>query len=180
MHRLSLVLIFAVLLAPLVFADDPLPPPSVVEAKSANGKYVAVSDPDTKTTTISSARGDTGKANVRLWDVSGWYRHLWLSDDGGVLVAGYDGFNLLPKSHAKDEVLLRFFALGNEAGKVTLDQVISDESHLKKTASHLEWGRYKGFDEQGHFVIETVEGKELVYDAVGGAHLLEKRDAKKK
>jgi hypothetical protein len=45
---------------------------------------------------------------------------------------------------------------------------MSDPSNLQRSVSHLNWGSYLGFDEAGHYAIETVEGRRLSYDVISG------------
>ncbi len=52
--------------------------------------------------------------------------------------------------------------------RVTLGEIMSDPSNLQRSVSHLNWGHYLGFDEAGHYAIETVEGRRLSFDATSG------------
>ncbi len=52
--------------------------------------------------------------------------------------------------------------------RVTLGEVMSDPSNPQRSVSHLNWGHYLGFDEAGHYAIETVEGRRLSFDATAG------------
>ena len=45
---------------------------------------------------------------------------------------------------------------------------MSDPSNPQRSVSHLNWGHYLGFDEAGHYAIETVEGRRLSFDATSG------------
>ena len=45
---------------------------------------------------------------------------------------------------------------------------MGDLSNLQRSVSHLNWGSYLGFDEAGHYAIETVEGRRLAFDATSG------------
>jgi hypothetical protein len=64
--------------------------------------------------------------------------------------------------------MLYFFHRGELIRYVTLDQIIHDYSKLERTASHYNWGSYKGLDLAGRFVIETVEGRKLAFDVATG------------
>ncbi len=45
---------------------------------------------------------------------------------------------------------------------------MSNLSTLQRSISHLNWGSYLGFDEAGHYAIETVEGRRLAFDVTSG------------
>ena len=47
--------------------------------------------------------------------------------------------------------------------RVTLGEVMGDPSNLQRTASHLGWGRYPGFEAAGQYATETVEGRRLAF-----------------
>jgi hypothetical protein len=100
--------------------------------------------------------------------MAGWFRLAALSDDGEILVAGYDGMNLLPLDYSPDLVVLTFYRRGAFIAEVTLDQVIDDFAALERTVSHYNWGYYLGFDQAGRYVIETVEGRRIAFDAATG------------
>ncbi len=52
--------------------------------------------------------------------------------------------------------------------RVTLVEVMSEVSNRQRSVSHLNWGSDLGFDEAGHYAIETVEGRRLAFDATTG------------
>ncbi len=79
--------------------------------------------------------------------------------------------NLLPVNHKEDEVMLYFFREGKLINYVTLDQLIKDPENLQRTVSHIYWGNYLGFDEEGHYVLETVENRKIVFDVKTGMRL---------
>ncbi len=45
---------------------------------------------------------------------------------------------------------------------------MGDLSNLQRSVSHLNWGSYLGFDEAGHYAIETVEGRRRAFDVTTG------------
>jgi hypothetical protein len=152
-------------------ADSPLPPPARKTIWSANRQFFAVMEPDKQITTIY--RTTQGKQEEKVWSMYGWFRVTALADDGEHLVAGYDGMNLLPLDYDKRQVMLYFFKRGELINHVTLDQIIRDNSALRRTASHYYWGNFKGLDQAGRFVIETVEGREIRFDVAKGTPVTE-------
>ncbi len=48
--------------------------------------------------------------------------------------------------------------------RVTLVEVMSEVSNRQRSVSHLNWSSHLGFDEAGHYAIETVEGRRLAFD----------------
>jgi hypothetical protein len=152
------------LLTPLpAAADEPLAKPWPKTVCSANTSYCAVMDPASWTTEVR-----IGEAGEMLWSMAGWFRLAALSDDGETLVAGYDGMNLLPLDYSPDLVVLTFYHRGTPIAEVTLDQVIDDFGALERTVSHYNWGHYLGFDQAGRYVIETVDGRRIAFDATTG------------
>jgi hypothetical protein len=152
------------LLAPAgASADEPLAKPWPKTVCSANRAYCAVMDPERWTTEVR-----IGEAGQVLWSMADWFRLAALSDDGEILVAGYDGMNLLPLDYRRDLVILTFYRRGTTVAEITLDEVIEDFGALGRTVSHYNWGHYLGFDEAGRYVIETVEGRRIAFDVTTG------------
>ena len=160
-----------VLFSQWVFADEPPPNPSVKTIWSANKEYYAVMDPDKNITKVVQIFDKDKKKT--LWSMYGWFRVAGLSSDGKHLVTGFQGMNLLPINHKEDEVMLYFFREGKLIHYVTLDQLIEDPDNLQRTVSHIYWGNYLGFDEEGHYVLETVENRKIVFDVKTGMRLKE-------
>jgi hypothetical protein len=159
---------FALLAAATVAvrADTPLPPPAQHEAVSADGAFVAVTVPRTATTTVYAV-GRDGKRE-RRWEMYGWFRALYVAPGGEVLVAGYDGLNLLPLECPDDQILLRFFRRGEQVATATLADLLPDRAVLRRTASHLLWREGEGFDAEGHFSVVTVDGVRHLFDPATG------------
>jgi predicted SnoaL-like aldol condensation-catalyzing enzyme len=64
--------------------------------------------------------------------------------------------------------MIEFFKRGELIGTVKLGDLLKDQSSLKRTVSHCLWGSYLGLDAKGHYVVETVEGRKLVFDVTTG------------
>jgi hypothetical protein len=102
------------LIAPIAAADQPLPPPSTHEVSSSNKAIVVVSSPDQGTRVLDRT------TRKELWSMPGWYRWLFVSNDGRYVVTGYDGMNLIPVDCADDLVLFTLWHRGKAIRKITL------------------------------------------------------------
>ncbi|MBX9686988.1 MAG: hypothetical protein K2X27_09815 [Candidatus Obscuribacterales bacterium] len=147
-------------------ADSPLPPPSYETVFSANKKYCISTDPDKKISEVSIVDKSGNKS--KFWSMPGYFRNLFLANDGEHLVIGYDGQNLLPLNYKSSLPMLTFVHKGKNIKTVLLKELIPDSSKLEKTASHWHWGDYSGFDSSGNFQIETVDHRKLKYDPATG------------
>ncbi|WP_193367388.1 hypothetical protein [Pelagibius marinus] len=148
-------------------ADEPLPLPEDKTVCSPSGIYCAEvrvgSGPlknDPRTTVLKS-----GKA---LWSMPGWFRDPYLADNGDHLVVGNDGLGLIPMRYNPPITILTFWRRGELVRKVPLSEIVLDASNLGITGSHRLWGRTLGFDEQGRFVVQTVEDRALAFDPKSG------------
>ncbi len=150
-------------------ADGPLSPPSDYKAYSSSRRCYAFLDAKNRTTTV--VRETKGNPPARLWDMPGWFRVVSLSDDCEHLVVGFDGSNLLPLDFQPDVVMLRFFNRGKLLREVKLNELVRDQTKLRRTASHFYWGYYVGFDNRDRYVLETVDGGHIAFDATTGERL---------
>ena len=161
-----LLFILTIMIRSELRADAPLPQPEVKEVWSPNKKFCAVMDPTPTTTTIFRVEND-GK-RIKSWAMPGWFRVADLADDGEHLVVGNGGINLLPLNVTKDETMIEFFKRGKRIKTVMLGELLKDQSSLKRTVSHYQWGNYLGLDENGHYIVETVEERRLAFDVTTG------------
>jgi hypothetical protein len=146
--------------------DAPLGPPSSYTVYSLNRRFYAFLDADQKKTTVFEVR--KAAPSIRLWEMPGWFRVAVLSDDGEHLVVGFEGINLLPLDYHQDQVMLWFYRRGKLLRTVTLGQLVKDFGRLQRTASHYYWGRYLGFDGKNRYLVATVEGRTIAFDAATG------------
>ena len=166
--------LFVSVLAAVVFlavlrtssADTPLPPPKTKEVWSNNKQFCAVMDPHLKVTTVS--RIAENGSREKSWAMYGWFRVADLANDGEHLVVGYDGMNLVRLDVEMDDVMIYFFKKGELINYVTLGELVKDKSRLKRTASHYLWGSFHGLNQDGNYVVETVEGRTLAFDVATG------------
>lgn len=150
-------------------ADSPLPPPRKHVEASPSATVEVESDPASGTTTVFS-RGPGG-VRARRWSMPGWYRALYPADDGDHLVIGHDGLNLLPADAGPDLVVLRFVRRGEIVAALTLSEVVEDLSTLRRTTSHVAWRAGEGFDPQGRFFVESLDGVRHVFEVATGVRL---------
>jgi hypothetical protein len=148
-----------VLLARGAHGDSPKAAPATYRVQSLNHLYSAELNHETGRTIVFEAR-----SGRKLWEIPGWYRVAALSNDGMHLVIGYDGSNLLNTGSTLDEVMLTFYRQGKKTGVVKLRELVPELSRLRKTASHLYWGEYLGFDERDRYRVKTVDGKVFLFD----------------
>src|SRR5262249_7183055 len=112
---------------------------------------------------------------IKSWAMFGYLRFAWLADDGEHLAADPLGWGgLVPLDYDKGHVVLYFLRRRELINKATLGQVpaIRDLSELTRTVSHSAWGHFVGFDQDGYFVIETVENRAIRFDASKGEPLI--------
>jgi hypothetical protein len=145
-------------------ADAPLSPPARHSARSPSASACFTSDPEQGT--WIHAPGEPERAS---WRLPTWHRVAWVSDDGEHLVTGFDGVNLAPANDPEDAEIVRFSHRTRPPEAYTLRALGYRRETLQRTVSHYAWGRYAGFDSQGRFRLEMVDGATLVFDVSGGA-----------
>lgn len=161
MRSLILIAITLAVCAP-ARADTPLPPPRKHIVKSADGAVRAVSDPQAGTQ-IEAVPG--GRI---LWHLPGWYRSLFVANDGKHLVTGYDGLNLIPTQPSDNLVLITFWREGRKIKEVTLKEIVPDRRILKRTVSHYLWGHIEGIDAKGRLRVKRADDTIFYFDVASG------------
>ncbi len=125
-------------------------------------------------TVCADMRVDPDHTTVRagddvLWRVDRWFRDAYLTDDGAHLVAGEHGFVMLKAADGHAEtVILTFWTDGQLIRTVTLAEIVGDLDNLWRSVSHYRWGTTDGFDENGRFVLHTVENRRIAFDVATG------------
>lgn len=164
--RLAMLSLFLVLsLSALSLADTPLPPPKDYTVYSPQKAFCAEVGVESGIRVYSFA---DGRKQSELWSMKGWYRNIWLADDGKHLVIGYDGMNLIPVDYTADMVMITFVREGTVIREVKLKNLITDFRKLVRTVSHYYWGSFDGFDKSGNFAVTTVENKTVRFDITTG------------
>jgi len=143
-------------------ADSPLLPPFTHRETSPNGQFVAVSDPNSGTRVIEAASGK------QLWAIPGWYRDIYLSNDGRHLAIGYDGLNLIPLNADESFELITFLDRGRKLRTVSLHAIVPDKTLLRRTVSHYAWGSITGIDKNNRLVVTRIDGREFRFNMATG------------
>jgi hypothetical protein len=145
-------------------ADAPLRAPSPVTVCSNSKIFCLLTDPKTGT---HAYRVRPDGSRQYLWSMPGWYRVIFLADDGRHAVTGYDGA-LLPLDYSPTESLLTFWRDGSRIRTIPVSGLVKDLSKLQRTSSHYRWGSYVGFDAAGNFAVSTVEREKVLFDVTTG------------
>ena len=147
--------------SPPVSADEPLRSPSPQQARSPDGGVIVVSEPSDGTHVLESA------TRRELWSMPGWFRWLFVSNDGQCVATGYDGRNLVPQGYEDTLVLVTFWQRGEKVGEVRVKDIYSGEAKPVRTTSHYHWGTIKGFSDSGNLIVERSDGEILKFSACG-------------
>jgi hypothetical protein len=149
-------------------ADTPPLPERVMKWQSANHEFIAISDPQSRITTIYAV--SAAGVETKRWMMHGWFRFFEIADDGEHVVIPCEGKNVVPLDYRKDMPVFYFVRRGEVLSYVTLAQVISDWSKLSRTASHYAWevmSEFRGTT----YTVRTVEGKLISFDYKSGRRL---------
>lgn len=152
-------------------ADEPLPPPTDYSIFSANGKYTASFQVKEKKTSVYRIdKSSPQPQKIKLWEMDGWFRNTFLSNDGENLIVAYDGANLLALNYAPDKVMISFYRQGDLIKRVRLNQLIENPTpaKLRKTVSHYSWVETYGLNEKQFFEVNTIERKKFLFDIKTG------------
>jgi hypothetical protein len=168
----SVFLVISVLsLIVKVKADTPLPPPADYWISSQNNKFKAFFDVKNKTTLVYRIEKIKRKEKKeKIWQMEGWFRNTFLSNDGKNLVVAYNGANLLELDYKIDEVMISFYNEGNLLNQIRLNQLIENPlpEKLERTTSHFKWVSTYGINAEQMFEINTVAKKQFLFDLKTG------------
>jgi len=174
MQQLPLLVGFAVqvVLCGCLTADAPLEPAGDRTTCSLNGAYCAFMRYGAKKTEVwKVARNAQHRKQELTWEMDGWFQNVALSNDGQDLIVASDGGNLLDPGYKPDQVILTFYHRGKKMCDVRLNELVHDPSALEKTESHYRWCESYGLDVSGKYVVNTVDGHRLLFDASSGRKL---------
>ena len=159
------VLLGAALVAiPLVPVSAGEPVAARWTAWSLDGRFAAEMDPSRMETHVYRLAGDG--ARTRVWSMPGWSSRVSLANGGGHLVVAAEQGGVVPANYRPDDVLLRFYDHGHLVREVTLSEIVPDPREMIRVQQHYYWGRAKGFDARGHYVVETVD-RTVLFGATG-------------
>ena len=162
---------FAVMVSAPGTARTDSPQPAVEKTFwSTNRRFFAVTEPKEHVTTVY--RVAPGKKEEKVWSMYGWFAFATLADDGEHLVVDCWG-ELIRLDYDKRQVMLYFFKRGELINYVRLDQIVRGNSKLPRTVSHYYWGSSRGLDQAGRFVVETADGRRILYDVATGTSVFE-------
>ena len=162
MKRSATLAVALVALVESAFADSPLPPPTRHRLLSPNGQFAVVSDPVAGRTRVELASGE------QLWQLPGWFRSVYVSNDGEHLAVGYEGLNLVPLDSDDSLEMISFWNRGNKVKSVALREIVPDRSILKRTASHYAWGSIRGVNEHDQLIVTRIDGQVLRFNMSTG------------
>ena len=140
-------------------------------ACSQNGRYCAVADAKLAETTIFWI-DERGNRNA-FWSLDGWHRVVDVADDGEHVVVGSDMLGLVPANYDPDDSIVRIFRHGRLEHSVPLHAILREPGDLLRAGAYYAWGRYRGFDVSGRYLLERIDGSRVVVDLKTG----ELRDA---
>ncbi len=166
---LLIALVMAAFPSPHLRADKPLPPPGKVTVCSPDQSFCATADPTVPSLSVFS-RGNP----MPVWSLPAWHRQFFLSNDGDHLVIGPEGLSLLPLDAKLSDPLLVFMKQKAIVRVVVVGDLFPGLSSLRRTASHLEWGRVVGISPRGQLIVELVGGRRVAYGVVTGRMEAEK------
>ena len=127
---------------------------------SLDGRACATVDRLRSRTTIRSG-------SAAAWSVTGAPQSLSISNDGKTLVEQYRGADLLEADAGPSTIMLIFIAPGHVVRTVTLHDLIANIPGLPRSVSHRIWASAFGFDTDGSYVVDTVEGRRFRYNFPG-------------
>ena len=122
---------------------------------SPDGRFVAVLDPSRVETAVY--RVDDAGVRHYEWSMPGWFARAALANGGDHLVVAADAGGVVPANWQPADVVLRFYDRGHLVKALTLSELVPDPREMIRVESHFYWGRTKGFDADGRYVVETVD-----------------------
>ena len=170
LYTLASISLIVVVLFSESYADDSLPPPSDYSIKSANGKFIVFFSVADKKTRVYEYFNKQKKKKNLIWEMDGWYRNTFLSNDGENLVIVYDGANLLDYDYKKDQIMISFYSKGKLLREIKLNQIIENPipENLLETVSHYKWVDTYGINEKQLFEVNTIKNQTFKFNLKTG------------
>ena len=144
-------------------------PPAKYTVCSPNQAYCAVADPAVESVAIF-ARGATSPT----WSLAPWHRQVFLANDGDHLVIGPPGLNMIPLEAKLGDPLLIFMNRKATVRVVSVGDLFSKLSSLRRTASHYAWGEVVGVTSHDQLVVQLVDGRRVAFSVLTGLPEAEK------
>ena len=132
---------------------------------SLSGGHCAELDPALMRTRVYRVASDG--ARELSWSLGAWFPAAALSDDGQFLVVPVDASGRVPVDYHPDDALVRIYSHGDLVREVTLAEVVADPRDMIRLASHYWWGRPRGFDASGRYVLDVGDGEVRIDPARG-------------
>lgn len=149
----------------IAVADAPLAAPPTTVC-SLSGKVCASRDARAHGVVIWRRLPRAGRRD--LWQAPTSLANAQVADDGRSLVAAYPGANLLDADAGPTTPVLTFHRPGRSPVVVTLGQIVANPGELPCAASHRLWVRAYGYNGRGGYVVDTIDGRHLIYDPASG------------
>ena len=156
-------LIVLVVVTQVAVADSPLPPPAKYKVCSPNQDFCAVADPAAGSVSIFAR-----DATTPTWSFKPWHRQVFLANDGDHLVIGPSGLNLIPLDTRLTDPLLVFMDRKAVVRVVSVGDLFSNLSSLRRTASHYDWGRVVGISARDQLIVQLVNEKRVAFNVSTG------------
>lgn len=99
-----------------------------------------------------------------LWRAPTRSANFQVADDGLSLVDIQPWANLVEMNAGRGTTIFTFYRPRAAPVSVTLGQMIRNVAALPRTTSHRNWARTFGYDGLGHFQVDTVEGRRILFD----------------
>jgi len=149
------IVLAAALVAAPVAAEPEGPTAARWTTWSPDGRFVAVLDPGRMETAVY--RLDADGARHYQWSMPGWFARAALANGGEHLVVGADAGGVVTADWQPADVVLRFYDRGHLVRALTISELVPDPTEMIRVESHFYWGRTRGFDADGRYVVETVD-----------------------
>ncbi len=169
--NIAFIIIFLVNSHLITKADEPLPPPADYSISSQNNKFEAFFDVKNDFTFVYKIEKVKRKVTkTKLWEMPGWYRNAFLSNDGENSIAVYDGANLLELDYKVNQVMISFYQQGKLLNEIRLNQLIKNPvpENLERTVSHYKWVSTHGLNNKQIFEVNTAAKKRFLFDIKTG------------
>ena len=160
---LLIALMIAVLPSSRLRADKPLPPPARVTACSSDQAFCAIADPSGPSLSVFSRGG-----SVPIWSLPAWHRQFYLQMTATTSSSARGLKPALPLDTKLSDPLLVFMIRKAMVRVVAVGELFPDLSSLRRTASHLEWGKVVGISRRDQLIVELVGGRRVAYSMVTG------------